>query len=279
MGPCHQRLDAVLSEYDEMDIRPQNIWAKFSERFRNRVAETLDRNANDGSVSEDLPDVGPDGLLASPAEYPRHPVREASEDKNGGPLSRWAKRDQTIKQLQEGYERVSGLIEDVHNHLVTQGERGDRVCESLEQIARSVTDLPGVTQQQSQRLETIGTQIETTNLRTQQLAESVQEVPKIIRMQSDSLSGIARQLEMAQEQGVLANQTMDKLCVAIQTLNDSNNAQVKALWTMNTTADEQSEMLTQVVRRQSRLFVALVVLCTLMAAGSIATGIIATFSS
>ena len=262
-----------------MDIRPHNFWVKISERFRNRFAETLDRGTNGRSALDDLPEVGSDGLLTAPAKHPADVVEEPIEEKNGGPLSRWAKKDQAIKQLQEGYERVSGLIEDVHNHLVTQGERGDRVCESLEQIAKSVTDLPTVTRQQSQRLETIGTQIETTNLRTQQLAESVQEVPKIIRMQSDSLSGIARQLEMAQEQGVLANQTMDKLCGAIQTLNDSNNAQVKALWTMNTTAGEQNDLLTHLVRRQSRLFVVLIVICGLMAAGSIATTLIATFAA
>ena len=262
-----------------MDIRPQNLWTRISERFRNRFAETLDHGGNGRSGSEDLPEIGPDGLLTVPAEYPDDAVEDPVEEKNGGPLSRWARKDQAIKQLQDGYERVTGLIEDVHNHLVTQGERGDRVCESLEQIARSVSDLPTVTRQQSHRLETIGTQIETTNLRMQQLAESVQEVPKIIRMQSDSLTGIARQLEMAQEQGVLANRTMDKLCGAIQTLNESNNAQVKALWTMNTTAGQQNELLTHLVRRQSRLFVALVVVCGLMAAGSIATSIIATLGS
>jgi chromosome segregation ATPase len=250
-----------------MVFSPHNLWTKFSERFRSRFGDS------DGANGSRLPEVGSDGLLTAPAQYPTDNGDEVIEGKSGA-LSRWAKKDQAIKQLQEGYDRVTGLIEEVHNHLVTQGERGDRICTSLEQIAKSVSDTPTLTRQQSQRLDTIGTQIETTNLRTQQLAESVQEVPKIIRLQSDSLSGIARQLEMAQEQGVLANQTMDKLCGAIQTLNDSSNAQAKALWSMNATAGEQNDLLTQLVRRQSRLFIALVVICALMAAGSIATTLI-----
>src|SRR3972149_3012014 len=80
----------------------------------------------------------PPGGAGGGAEAPGGQGGEAdlAPDKPGG-LARWGRRDQTLVRLQEGYERLNQLIEDIQKHLAAQGERSERICGSLEQLARS----------------------------------------------------------------------------------------------------------------------------------------------
>ena len=167
-----------------------------------RLAETLKIRRRHDEADPGLPEVGDDGLLAEPAEPPGDGDAEPGAGKAPGPLARWSKRDQTLAKLQEGYEQVTELIEQIRNHLVTQAERSERICNALEQLARSTSDVPAISRQQGQTLETIADQLEATSTHTQQLAETMSEMPKITRAQTDTLAGINRQLEMTSEQNV-----------------------------------------------------------------------------
>src|SRR5688572_26188731 len=119
-------------------LKTNNWWSRLTERLKNNSARPVQHN---------LPEFGEDGLLSEPVELPPSPEGEAP-DKPPGALARWSKRDQTLTKLQEGYERVTQLVEEVHKHLVNQGERTERICLSLEQLARSMNDLPQVSKQQ-----------------------------------------------------------------------------------------------------------------------------------
>jgi len=47
------------------------------------------------------------------------------------------------------------VIQDIQAHLVTQADRSDRICASLDQLARSANELPAIAREQAQTLEHI----------------------------------------------------------------------------------------------------------------------------
>jgi hypothetical protein len=224
--------------------------------------------------TSELPQVGEDGLLSEAADYP--PAEgESPAERPPGALARWSKRDQTLIKLQEGYEKVTQVVEEVQKHLATQGERTERICNSLEQLARSIGDMPAISRQQAQTLDAIAGQLETTSARTQQLNEVLGELPKAARVQNETLSGIKRQLDMTSDQNVITTQTMEKLGTAVANLGDYNQAQTETLRDMNGRAADQNQQLVRLIAKQGKRFVALFIVTVVLAAGAISAVIVA----
>ncbi len=246
-----------------MSTKNHSFWSRIGESFRKRPTN--------GHTVTQLPPVGEDGLLLEPVDGEDH---EASPERSSLTLPRWTKRDATLAKLQEGYEKITQVVEDVQRHLATQGERSERMCNSMEQLARAVSDLPGVARQQAGTLESIARQLERTTEGTQKLAEVVGDLPRTARLQSDAMTSIGRRLEMANEQSVMASQTMDKLGSAISTLGQSGNTQAEVMTRMHEKIAAQDEMLARLVSRQSRRFTMLFVVTVVLAAAAVTFGVI-----
>jgi len=247
-----------------MESETKNWWR--------RLTDTLKKSHRDDEP--ELPAVGENGLLAGPAEPIVGSESEPAADKPPGALARWTKRDQALTQLQEGYERVNQLIADMQRHMVSQSERTERMCNSLEQLSRSMAEVPAVSEQQARTLESIVGQLETANTRTQQLAGAVGELPKVARAQTETLTGINRQLEMVGEQSVVTCQTMEKVGTAISSVGDTSGAQTKILKQMNYRVDEQNERINQLIASQGKRFVMLFVVTALLAVAAIAAVVV-----
>ena len=237
-----------------------------------RVALGLEKNP---SAAAELPPIGEDGLLSEPAEAPEGQGGEAelAPDKPGG-LARWGRRDQTLVRLQEGYERLNQLIEDIQKHLAAQGERSERICGSLEQLARSVGELPAAGRRQIETLEGIAGQIEAGNVRVGHLAESLGELPRASRSQTEALGAIKRTLEMTGEQNLVTSQSLEKLGTLVGTLTEANSSQVEVLRHMSTRTEASGEEFKDLLRKQNRRFVMLFVVTIVLAVGTIAAAIV-----
>ncbi len=247
-----------------MPTKTPNFWNRFISRLKGQAPH--------GQGRSDLPDIGDDGLLAEPAEFFDENAAETG-DRAAKPLSRW-RRDQAIARLQEGYERVSRLIEDIQSHMAQQGERSDRMCAAIEQLNRSLADLPAVTRQQHQTLESIAGQLQANHARTQQLSESLSDLPRLTKTQSETLAGIGRQLEMTGEQNLVTSQNMEKIGQAIKGLGDTNERQSQVLHEMNNKADEKTALLNDLILRQNRRFIMLFVVTILLAVAAVGAVIV-----
>ena len=213
------------------------------------------------------PTVDDDGLLSNPANLPNE--TEEHPERPTGPLSRWAKRDQSLAQLQEGYERVTKVIDEIQKHLATQGERTERICGALEQLAHSMSDLPSHARQQLETLQTMAGQLEAANTHSQRLTDAVSEIPKSARAQSETLNGIRRQMEMSGEQAVMTSQNLDKLGSAVQALGQADATQGEMLRQMQSVAEQQGTQLNAIIERQARRFVMLFAVTCILAAAAI----------
>lgn len=254
-------------------------------KFWTRVAQALRLKSRNHPPVVHWPELGEDGLLAEPAEFDGDTMPEevsevesVSDGDSSRPskaLARWAKRDQTLAKLQEGYEQVTELVEQIRNHLHTQDERSERICNSLEQLARSMSDMPELSRQQSEQLAEIAARVQASHTDTKKLSESLGELPKVSRAQSNTLNNISRQLEMTNEQNVVASQTMDKLGTAISMLGESNQSQAEVLRRMDAKSAEHNETMNHLVASQGKRFMALFIVTMVLVAAAITLGGIA----
>lgn len=252
-----------------MSPQTTSWFSRLTERFGKKTHP-------DNNEAADLPRVGDDGLLADPLELAGDPAEEAETagERSGNRLVRWTRRDQTLNRLQEGYERINGAIEEIQKHLAAQGERTDRICNALEQLARSTGDMAGLSRHHAEKLESIAGHIEAGNARLGQVADAVGEVPNVARAQTEAIHGIRKQLDMASEQGVATSQTMERLSSAISTLGEVNTKQIETLGQMNRKADDQAEHLSRLVACQNKRFIMLFVVTIVLAAAAVTAAIL-----
>lgn len=226
-----------------------SFWTRLTGSFRRQARHNGDRPRSPVMVNP-LPPAAP---AAEPVVEPAEATADAPE-RGSGPLARWTRRDQAIVQLQEGYEKVTRVIEEIQKHLVQQGERSERLCGALDRIAQSLAEGPKVARQQAETLERIVGQMESSNARAHQLAEIVAEIPKSARNQTETLVGISRQLEVSNEQRVVSSQTMDRLGSSLQSLGQTSQTQSEILKQMNVTTAEQNRQLAQLITEHNKRF-------------------------
>lgn len=243
-----------------------SFWRRFGRALRGKSVDDEPENR--------LPRVGDDGLLADPVETPDEEEFDSGVEKAPARLVRWTKRDQTLAKLQEGYEQVTRLIDETQKHLAEQGQRTERICTSLEKLAKSIGDLPASTARQVEGIEAIASQMEVASARTQEMAASLGELPKVARMQSETLVSISQQLQVTTEQNVVTGQTMDKLSQAINLVGESSRTQNHTLAQMNAKTTEQNDLLADLVARQSRRFLMLFIVMLVLVAAAITLGVL-----
>lgn len=226
------------------------------------------RRGSDDSASG-LPAVGSDGLIVEPVS-----TDTDAPDKAAG-LSRWAKRESALTQLQEGYERVNQLIADMQKHMAEQSQRTERMCGAIEQLARVMNDVPDVSREQARMLEAISGQLEAANGASRELAEAVGELPKVTRAQSEALTGIGRRLDMMNEQSVVGNQAMEKLNTALSSVGQAGQAQADLLRQLDARACEQNQRLNELLDSQRRRFTILIIVVVVLALAAIAASVLA----
>lgn len=209
-----------------------------------------------GHGAPDLPPIGEDGLLAGRAAEELGEPAVGTSDRLMG---RWSRRDQALQQLQEGYQRITDLIDAMQRHMADQGARTDRIATSLDQLARALSDLPAIAREQTHTLDAIASHLEMTNARTQHLAECIRDLPAALKSQSEATAGVSRQLELGNESRVHLNNTMQTLGRAVDSLQASGRAQADLLRQCQLDGAEREGRLAEIVARQQRRFTFLAV--------------------
>lgn len=245
-----------------MATQTESFWTRLTASLRRRSATTTDRQPQPPLPEED-PLIQPSDVEAISEQAART-----------SPLATWRRRDQAIIQLQEGYEKVTRVVEEIQTHLAQQGERTERICGALEQIAQVMAESPQIARRQAQTLDTISAQLEAANARSQRLVDLVGEIPQAARAQSETLTGIGRQLEMSNEQAVIQSQVIDRLGGSLQTLGESSQTQGQILREMSHKAAEQSEQLARLIEHQGRRFMLLLAVTIVMALAAVAAVVV-----
>lgn|GEM_PF-3202330 len=248
-----------------MTSKPTSFWDRLVKAIKTDSSSSNPHKVPEASNKNDVP---------APSKDSAHQTNELPTEPSGGPLSRWNRREQTIAQLQQGYKHVTEVVEDIQKHLISQGERTDRIATSLEQLQRALNDMPAIARQQAETLAAIADRIETASLRTQQLTEAVNEIPAVARTQANTLANINLQLEKTGEQDKATSEAMNKLGTAVIALGEANTAQVQTIRMMNAKTDKHNQQLSVLIAKQSKRFMLLFIVTVILAAAAVATTIV-----
>jgi chromosome segregation ATPase len=242
-------------------------WSRF--RRRDRSGRRSVDGAEDADSDHSAVVDGSNGPLP-PADASAEDV--LATDRTAPALTRRGRREHSLSKLQEGYDRLLELMDQIQKHMRTQEDRTEQIATAIAHLSRSLADTPNSDQQQVQLLSTIAAQLETTTVRTQQLADAIGEMPRVVRGQTDALSGIQRQLELTAESDAHLANTLGSFARSVDRLGEGAGKQADALQELRTAGDEHQQRLDAVIQRQTRHFTLLVAIMAVLAGAAIVAG-------
>ncbi|HUW82881.1 MAG TPA: hypothetical protein VMZ31_08800 [Phycisphaerae bacterium] len=217
------------------------------------------------SQSAPLPPVDEDGLLTAQDE-------SADTQRPPGPITRWSRREQALHQLQDGYDKMVGLLDSVHRHMEVQQARTEQLVDAVRQLSAVSQDTPAHVRRLVDLMGSIGSQLETTNVRTMQLADAVGELPQSIQSQTDTLKSLNEQLGLSNETRVQVANSLSDLGKAVHILNQQGQTQSDQLRLLQVAAEQRDEKLSDALRMQGKRMLITVIVALVLALGGLALG-------
>ena len=193
-----------------------------------------------------------------------------AHDEQSRSLSRWPRRQPSVAQMRDGYERVVHMMDTMQDHFQKQDERAEQLGHSVERMVGILEDLSNTGRNQQEHIRTVADNVREAGKHAAVMSESLSQMPRSLQAQAESVRTMLRQIEVSQESDTQLMHSLQQLSRAVDGLSTSGTAQVQTLERMNTAEREQRESLTLLVREQSRRFVVILVVAAILGLGALA---------
>ena len=161
-------------------------------------------------------------------------------------------RDARVSQLQDGFEEVVGLVQDVRRHLDQQADRSERLLGLMSDLPDAIRTLPESNRNQARMVEAMNGHLARSDRHAEDLNEALGGLARSNEHQGQVLGLIQQQIESSRqtdEQMVASFGTMNE---TLRQLGLSNHASAKSM----ALVAEQSKMadgrMKELVQRNSR---------------------------
>lgn len=211
-----------------------------------------------------------DGALA-----PTDELGGTAEVTERGALSRWSRRDQTLQKLQEGFERLSEVLDGVRTHLDAHAERSKAMTAAMQQLVELTRQLPQQSAEQSATLERIATAIAKSAERDERIAASLADLPVMQKRQIETVSAIGAQLESARETDARVAGAVERVGLSVDRWSSAVDEQSESMKALQTAMQRNDDQIRSLIARQHRTWTWLLVIVLGVAAGALAVGIVA----
>lgn len=235
-----------------------SLWKRFGSAFRANV------NRGDGNEADPAATI-------EPAE----PARENVRDRGNGPLSvssllPWVRRNRSLRQLDERYQRVVELMDALRDHFERQDRRAAELAAGVDRLGGTLDQLVGTQRVQSECVASIAARVDDAARHSAGLATMLREMPASIQAQAEAVRAVARQMETSRATDEQLLGSLRQFSRAADSLCHSGTAQVETLQRLHDTGKHQEESLRAFVRSQTRLLVIITIIVAVLGLGAVA---------
>ncbi len=186
------------------------------------------------------------------------------------PLARWGRREPTVAQMRDGYQRVVELMDALQEHFQQQDERTAHLGQSVERMVGILEQLTDTQRGEQEHIRAIAENVSAAGKHAAVMTESLSQMPKSLHLQAESMRTMIRQMEISQESDTQLMHSLQQLGQAVGNLSTSSVAQVQTLERLDAADREQKESLTLLVHEQARRFVIIIVIAAILGLGALA---------
>jgi len=204
-------------------------------------------------------------------------VTPATDDRNGtatqtsslSSLLPWSRRQKSLDQLREGYQRVLELMDAMSLHFEKQDRRAQELTASIDRVGGTLEQLVSAQHSQSEHLTSISARVDEAARHSAGLSASLLEMPASLQAQAESVRAVARQMEAARAADTQVASSLQQVGQAVDGLRDAGDVQVHTLQRLRDSGARQEESLQAFVRKQSHLLLVMTIIVTVLGFGTV----------
>ncbi|MBN1765189.1 MAG: hypothetical protein JW860_08030 [Sedimentisphaerales bacterium] len=212
-----------------------------------RVGGWLRRSQTSTSGTEVM-HLDAEGMLVTP------PDENEDENSNAALVSRTPKKEQPLAVMQEGFNRLVGVMESINESVVEQRRHSANIAESLVQVRDLIQVLPASSESQQQALGEMTEELKNQTLHSRQLVEIVKNLPELNQEQAERLGEIAAKLEASVETEARLSESFRQFDTSVQGMLNHSQAQATSLANIGQMLEKNEQRLQELVQKQQRRF-------------------------
>jgi phage-related tail protein len=240
-----------------------SFWQRVGNIFRGGRTLRPSGNGN-GQAGEAV--LEPQSLAAAGEGVTETPTATSSSPG----LMRWGRREPTLVQVRDGYQRVLETMDALQEHFHRQDERTAQLGESVDRMVGILDQLAETGRNQQEHVRRIAENVSEAGQHTAAMSASLSQMPRSLQLQTEALKTVLRQMESSQQSDTQLMQSLERLSGAADALNASGAAQVQTLERLDSSDREQKQALTVLVREQGRRFLIIMGVAALLGLGALA---------
>ncbi len=238
-------------------MQHQSIWARLTEWFTNDLYEGprhAPSNGRQNGLNDDLR------------------INRGSPGNGSTNVARVQPRAQAIEKLEQGYEKLIGLVDNLNSHLEHQHKGTEHIVTAVNELSETVTNLsrlPSQLENQQKTLDTISRRLEsleTINLRLNSLDniskawnETADQLPKIAESHRESLDAVRTQIESSTTIQQQVSESMTTLEETVSTFGSASVSATESLRELQAASANRDNDLIAVLQDQNKKFTALMI--------------------
>ena len=169
-------------------------------------------------------------------------------------LRPWAKRDEALNNLQEGFSTLTDLMSTIKDNLGDQGRRQDELLKYLSHLPTALSSIPESHRLQNEALRAISSRLDQQNQQQMMIAEILNRVSESDKETKQHVGDIRDRLDTMAEHDRNIVSNLSNVGDAMQDVSKNSQTSAKVLEQLKDNIESRDQQLEQILHKQSVRF-------------------------
>jgi len=166
----------------------------------------------------------------------------------------WAKRDNALQNLSEGFVTLTQLMSGIRDNLEKQNLRQEELMRVLSQLPQIIESIPESNRTQAEALKTIYTQLAQQNDAQSTLGQVLNRICDTSGEQKQLINSLNDQLDSLRQTDASISNNLSSVGTAMQSLGEHSATSATVLQQVQSGLSQRDEMINQILEKQNHRF-------------------------
>jgi chromosome segregation ATPase len=166
----------------------------------------------------------------------------------------FAKRDQAIANLQDGFSTLTDLMSTIKDNLNDQGRRQDELLSYLSHLPKAIEGIPETNRLQVESLKAISARLEQQNNQQNLIGEILGKLANNDAEQKKVVEDVRSRVENVAEQNKNISDNLSSVGSAMQTVSKNSQASAQVLEQVRDNIEKRDGQLERLMQKQAQRF-------------------------
>lgn len=185
-------------------------------------------------------------------------------------LHPWAKRDQAIDKMQEGFSTLTDLMSGIREGLNDQGRRQDEMLKILAHLPKVIESIPENNRLQNEAMKAIGSRLDQTNDQQRLIAEILNKVNDNGQDQRKTVEEVRDRVDSMADHERKISDNLSSVGSAMQSVSRNSQASAQVLEQMRDNMAHRDGQMELILQKQSSRFTTLLTIAIILSLAALA---------